>query len=199
MYFGKQKKANNTGRVPPNQNVTTTFPVLHTGSVPYYEDITKWNLQIYGLVDYPKLLTLEDIKKNYPQSELVNDIHCVTGWSKLDASWQGVKTTDLLEGVHIQSHAKYVILHAEEEWTTNVSIDDFMKEATLLAHSYNDEPLTPEHGYPLRAVIPHLYFWKSAKWIRGIQFTEHNHPGFWERNGYHMEGDPWLEQRYSFD
>ncbi|HZH58747.1 MAG TPA: sulfite oxidase-like oxidoreductase [Metabacillus sp.] len=199
MYFGKQKKTHSNGRVPPNQNVTTTFPILHTGSVPYYEDITKWNLQIYGLVDHPKLLTLENIKENYPQSKLVNDIHCVTGWSKLDASWQGVKTVDLLEGVHIQPHAKYVILHAEEGWTTNLSIDDFMKETALLAHSYNDEPLTPEHGYPLRAVIPQLYFWKSAKWIRGIQFTEHNHPGFWERNGYHMEGNPWLEQRYSFD
>jgi len=199
MYFGKQKKTHPSGRVPPNQNVTTTFPVLHTGNVPYYEDISKWNLQIYGLVNYPKLLTLKELKEEYPQSEQINDIHCVTGWSKLDACWQGVKTVDLLEGITVYPHARYVILYAEEGWTTNLSIDDFMRETTLLAHSFNNEPLSPEHGFPLRAVIPHLYFWKSAKWIRGIQFTEHNHPGFWERNGYHMDGDPWLEQRYSFD
>ncbi len=199
MYFGKIKKMNVSRRVPPNQNVTKTFPVLHTGNIPYYNDINKWNLQIYGLVDHPKLLTLKELKEDYPQSELVNDIHCVTGWSKLDVRWQGIRSTDLLEGIQVQSHAKYVIIHAEEGWTTNLSIIDFMKETTLLAHSYNNEPLSPEHGYPLRAVIPHLYFWKSAKWVRGIQFTEHNHPGFWERNGYHMDGDPWKEERFSFD
>jgi DMSO/TMAO reductase YedYZ molybdopterin-dependent catalytic subunit len=110
-----------------------------------------------------------------------------------------VSTRELVKDINIYPNARYVILHAEEGWTTNLSIEDFLKESSLLAYSFNNEPLSPEHGYPLRGVFPHLYFWKSAKWLRGIQFTEHNHPGFWERNGYHMEGDPWKEERFSFD
>jgi DMSO/TMAO reductase YedYZ molybdopterin-dependent catalytic subunit len=199
MYFGKKRNTHTSDRVPPNQNVTTTFPVLHNGNIPYYEDISKWNLQIYGLVQHPKLYSLEDILTLFPQVDLSNDIHCVTGWSKLDASWQGIRTRDIVKDVKIQENANYVILHAEEGWTTNLPIADFLKETSLLAHSFNNEPLTPEHGYPLRGVFPHLYFWKSAKWLRGIQFTEHDHPGFWERNGYHMKGDPWLELRYKWD
>lgn len=199
MYFGKKPKIQSSDRVPPNQNVTTTFPVLHAGRVPHYEDMSKWNLQIYGLVDEPKLYSFEEIKTLFPQVDLAHDIHCVTGWSKLDTNWQGVRTRDLIKEVKIQKNAHYVILHAEEGWTTNLSLKDFLKETSLLAHSFDNKPLTPEHGYPLRGVFPHLYFWKSAKWLRGIQFTEQNHPGFWERNGYHMEGDPWLSQRFSFD
>lgn len=199
MYFGKKRNNNQEpGRVPPNQNVTSTFPVLHAGNVPYYKDLSKWNLQVYGLVETPKLFTLEEIM-SLPQSNLLNDIHCVTGWSKLDTNWQGVKTKDIAKEVQMKDNAKFVILHAEEGWTTNLSIDDFLKETSLLAHSFANEKLTPEHGFPLRGVFPHLYFWKSAKWLRGIQFTEQNHPGFWERNGYHMEGDPFKEQRFSYD
>ncbi|MFC0270950.1 sulfite oxidase-like oxidoreductase [Metabacillus herbersteinensis] len=198
MYFGKQRKAEGSNRIPPNQNVTTKFPVLHAGNVPHYEDLSKWNLQVYGLVSTPKLFSYEDLM-SLTQAEVSDDIHCVTGWSKLDTSWQGVKTTEIVREVGIKEKAKYVILHAEEGWTTNLPLEDFLKETSLLAHSFGGKPLTPEHGFPLRAVIPHLYFWKSAKWLRGIQFTEHNHPGFWERNGYHMEGDPWKEQRMSWD
>jgi DMSO/TMAO reductase YedYZ molybdopterin-dependent catalytic subunit len=199
MYFGKNKNTNLSDRVPPNQNVTTTFPVLHTGNVPYYGNISKWNLQIYGLIEHPKLYSLDEIMSLFPQEERTNDIHCVTGWSKLDTSWQGVSTKELVKDINIHPNARYVILHAEEGWTTNLSIEDFLKQSSLLAYSFNNEPLTPEHGYPLRGVFPHLYFWKSAKWLRGIQFTEHNHPGFWEQNGYHMVGDPWKEERFSFD
>jgi DMSO/TMAO reductase YedYZ molybdopterin-dependent catalytic subunit len=199
MYFGKKRNMHSSDRVPPNQNVTTTFPVLHTGNVPYYEDISKWTLQIYGLVGNPKLYSLEEIMTSFPQVDLSNDIHCVTGWSKLDTSWQGVKTRDIIRDINILPNAHYVILHAEEGWTTNLPIEDFLIESSLLAHSFNGKPLSPEHGYPLRGVFPHLYFWKSAKWLRGIQFTEHNHPGFWDSNGYHMDGNPWLEQRFSFD
>jgi DMSO/TMAO reductase YedYZ molybdopterin-dependent catalytic subunit len=122
VYFGKKRKMNSSDRVPPNQNVTTTFPVLHSGSVPYYEDSSKWNLQIYGLVENPKLYSLEEILTIFPQVELSNDIHCVTGWSKLDTSWKGVRTRDLVKDVSIQSHAKHVVLHAEEGWTTNLTI-----------------------------------------------------------------------------
>ncbi|MED4455233.1 sulfite oxidase-like oxidoreductase [Metabacillus fastidiosus] len=198
MYFGKQKRKDSSGRIPPNQNVTTTFPVLHAGNIPYYDDLSKWNLQIYGLVENPQLLDFATLMK-LPQTKLRNDIHCVTGWSKLDMDWEGIQTAEIAKLAGIMPNAKFVILYAEEGWTTNLSIEDFLKESSILAHSYNDEPLTPEHGYPLRAVFPHLYFWKSAKWLRGIQFTEHNHPGFWERNGYHMVGNPWLSERFSWD
>lgn len=198
MYFGKSKAGKDSDRIPPNQNATTKFPVLHAGNIPYYPDLSKWNLQIYGLVENPKLLTFEDIKA-FPEANVSNDIHCVTGWSRLDNGWTGVKAADLVKDIGIKREAEYVLLHAEEGWTANVSIKDFLAETSLLAYAHDGKPLTPEHGYPLRMVMPHLYFWKSAKWLRGIQFTEKNHPGFWERNGYHMNGDPWKEERFSFD
>ncbi|MFE8702370.1 sulfite oxidase-like oxidoreductase [Cytobacillus sp. FJAT-54145] len=197
MYFGKTNKTKDE-RIPPDQNVTTGFPVLHHGNVPYYKDLMTWTLKIFGAVDHTKILTYEDLM-NLPQYEYKNDIHCVTGWSKLDNVWRGVSTQEIIRLVTINSKAKYVILHAEEGWTTNLPIEDFLKETSLLAHSHNGQLLTPEHGYPLRAVFPHLYFWKSAKWLRGIEFSLENQPGFWEKNGYHMYGDPWKSQRYSFD
>ncbi|MBT2574889.1 sulfite oxidase-like oxidoreductase [Bacillus sp. ISL-51] len=198
MFFGKTKQTEQSERVPPNQNVTTKFPVLHAGNVPYYEDLSKWNLQVYGLVDQPMLLSFEDLK-TFPKTESENDIHCVTGWSRLDNVWQGVRAKDIAEKAGVQKEAGYVILHAEEGWTANLPLSDFTRETSLLAYAHNGEPLTPEHGYPLRGVFPHLYFWKSAKWLRGIQFTKENHPGFWEKNGYHMRGDPWKNQRFTWD
>ncbi|MRX73188.1 molybdopterin-dependent oxidoreductase [Bacillus lacus] len=198
MYFGKTKQKDESGRVPPNQNVTTSFPVLHAGNIPYYQNLQQWNLQVYGLVEHPMLLTFQELLE-FPQAETTNDIHCVTGWSRLDNIWTGVRAKDIAEKAGVKEKAGFVILHAEEGWTSNLAMEDFLRETTILAHSFNHEPLTPEHGYPLRAVIPHLYFWKSAKWLRGIQFLERNHPGFWERNGYHMNGDPWKEERLSWD
>ncbi|ASF29952.1 MULTISPECIES: sulfite oxidase-like oxidoreductase [Bacillus amyloliquefaciens group] len=198
MFFGKTKQTRQSDRIPPNQNVTTKFPVLHAGNVPYYEDMSKWNLQVYGLVDRPMLLSFEDIKA-FPKAELKNDIHCVTGWSRLDNVWQGIRAKDIAEKAGVHEEAGFVILHAEEGWTANLPLSDFMRETSLLAYAHNGEPLTPEHGYPLRGVFPHLYFWKSAKWLRGIQFTKENHPGFWEKNGYHMRGDPWKNQRFTWD
>jgi DMSO/TMAO reductase YedYZ molybdopterin-dependent catalytic subunit len=198
MYFGKVKSKGDPNRVPPNQHVTTKFPVLHAGNVPYYEDLSKWDLQVFGLLDHPKRFTYENLM-NMEQVDQDNDIHCVTGWSKLDNVWRGISTLQLVKDLGLREKANYCIIHAEEGWTTNLPLDDFLKETSLLAHSHNGEPLTPEHGFPFRAVFPHLYFWKSAKWIRAIQFTEHNHPGFWERNGYHMNGDPWKEERFTWD
>ncbi|MCZ4246434.1 sulfite oxidase-like oxidoreductase [Bacillus amyloliquefaciens] len=198
MFFGKTKQTRQSDRIPPNQNVTTKFPVLHAGNVPYYEDMSKWNLQVYGLVDRPMLLSFEDIKA-FPKAELKNDIHCVTGWSRLDNVWQGIRAKDIAEKAGVHEEAGFVILHAEEGWTANLPLSDFIRETSLLAYAHNGEPLTPEHGYPLRGVFPHLYFWKSAKWLRGIQFTKENHPGFWEKNGYHMRGDPWKNQRFTWD
>ncbi|MEC1480864.1 sulfite oxidase-like oxidoreductase [Bacillus velezensis] len=198
MFFGKTKQTKQSERIPPNQNVTTKFPVLHAGNVPYYEDMSKWNLQVYGLVDRPMLLSFEDIKA-FPEAEVKNDIHCVTGWSRLDNIWQGICAKDIAEKAGVHKEAGFVILHAEEGWTANLPLSDFARETSLLAYAHNGEPLTPEHGYPLRGVFPHLYFWKSAKWLRGIQFTKENHPGFWEKNGYHMRGDPWKNERFTWD
>ncbi|MGA3761355.1 sulfite oxidase-like oxidoreductase [Bacillus velezensis] len=198
MFFGKTKQTKQSERIPPNQNVTTKFPVLHAGNVPYYEDMSKWNLQVYGLVDRPILLSFEDIK-SFPEAEVKNDIHCVTGWSRLDNIWQGIRAKDIAEKAGVHKEAGFVILHAEEGWTANLPLSDFARETSLLAYAHNGEPLTPEHGYPLRGVFPHLYFWKSAKWLRGIQFTKENHPGFWEKNGYHMRGDPWKNERFTWD
>ncbi|MGE6771190.1 sulfite oxidase-like oxidoreductase [Bacillus velezensis] len=198
MFFGKTKQTKQSERIPPNQNVTTKFPVLHAGNVPYYEDMSKWNLQVYGLVDRPMLLSFEDIKA-FPEAEVKNDIHCVTGWSRLDNIWQGIRAKDIAEKAGVHKEAGFVILHAEEGWTANLPLSDFTRETSLLAYAHNGEPLTPEHGYPRRDVFPHLYFWKSAKWLRGIQFTKENHPGFWEKNGYHMRGDPWKNERFTWD
>ncbi|WLR55755.1 sulfite oxidase-like oxidoreductase [Mesobacillus subterraneus] len=198
MYFGRARKKGPSDRVPPNQNVTTSFPVLHYGNVPYYKNLDDWTLKIFGLVENEVVLRYKDLMA-MPQTTSGNDIHCVTGWSKLDNVWEGISTQDLVRLASPKETAKYVILHAEENWTTNLPIEDFLKETSLLAHSHNGEKLTPEHGYPLRAVIPHLYFWKSAKWVRGIEFSSENLPGFWEENGYHMYGDPWKEQRMTWD
>ncbi|WP_226678781.1 sulfite oxidase-like oxidoreductase [Mesobacillus jeotgali] len=198
MYFGKARKKGPSDRVPPNQNVTTSFPVLHYGNVPYYKNLDDWTLKIFGQVQNEVVLRYKELMA-LPQTTSGNDIHCVTGWSKLDNVWSGISTQELARLGSPKETAKYVILHAEENWTTNLPIEDFLKETSLLAHSHNGEELTPEHGYPLRAVIPHLYFWKSAKWVRGIEFSSENRPGFWEENGYHMYGNPWKEQRMTWD
>lgn len=197
MYFGKIKQ-NTEGRVPPDQQVTDSFPVLHYGDIPQYSDLKNWDLKIYGLVENPIIITYGEFME-LPQSTVSNDIHCVTGWSKLDNQWTGVKTADVCKNAGIKPEAKYVLIHAEEGWTTNLPIEDFLRETSLLAHSHNGEPLTPEHGFPVRAVVPHLYFWKSAKWVRALEFRATDAPGFWEKNGYHMYGDPWKSQRFSWD
>ena len=198
MYFGKPRKTAPSDRVPPNQNVTTAFPVLHYGNIPNYKNLDNWTLRIWGHVIQETVLTFDELMK-LPKKTSGNDIHCVTGWSKLDNIWEGIPTQELVSLAKPKDSAKFVILHAEEGWTTNLPIEDFVKDTSLLAHTHNGEQLTPEHGYPLRAVIPHLYFWKSAKWLRGIEFTNENKPGFWEKNGYHMYGDPWKEERLSWD
>ncbi|SDM94849.1 Oxidoreductase molybdopterin binding domain-containing protein [Fictibacillus solisalsi] len=198
MFFGKPKVKKDNDRIPPNQNVTTKWPVLHVGNVPCYPDLTDWNLKIYGMVENPTTFTYDELLA-LPRATVQNDIHCVTGWSKLDNVWEGVAVKDVVKDVRIHPSAKYVLLHAEEGWTTNLPLEDFLKESSLLAHTHNGESLTPEHGYPLRAVVPHLYFWKSAKWLRGIEFLPLEAPGFWEKNGYHMYGDPWKEERFSWD
>lgn len=184
----------NPSRVPPGQYVTDRFPVLHAGVTPSI-DLNTWDFSIEGLVLDPVKLTLGEIKAK-PTATLTYDIHCVTKWTKLDTAWTGVTVADMLDGVDVNSGATHVVVFAEHGFTANLPIEDFMAQNNLFAWQFDGEELELEHGWPLRLVVPHLYFWKSVKWVRGIRFLGADEPGFWERNGYHMYGDPWKEQRY---
>lgn len=185
------------GRVPPGQSLTRDFPVLHYGPVPVV-NLARWNLRIYGLVAYAPTLTWEQFCR-LPRKEATLDIHCVTRWSKLDTTWSGVDALALLEEVKPLPHARFIIAECEYGFTTSVPIDVFAQPQTLLADTYEGKPLTPEHGYPLRLLIPGRYFWKSAKWLRALKFAAQDELGFWERNGYHNNADPWKEERFSDD
>ncbi|OXM88304.1 sulfite oxidase-like oxidoreductase [Paenibacillus rigui] len=193
-----EARNNVSDRIPPGQTLTEGFPVLHYGSVPYYNDMSKWDFRVFGLVEEEVTLSYQDFIA-LPRREFKNDIHCVTTWSKLDNVWEGVAVSEVMKRVKLKPEAKYVMLHAEHGWTTNLPLDDFLRDTSFFGLKHNGQLLSPEHGYPVRAVVPHLYFWKSAKWIRGLEFMAKDKPGFWERNGYHMYGDPFKEQRYDFD
>lgn len=185
-------------RIPPGQRLTEGFPVLHYGEVHYYRDMSKWDFRLFGLVEEEAALSYKEFMA-LPRQEYKNDIHCVTTWSKLDNVWEGVPVSTVMEKVKLLPEARYVMLHAEGGWTTNLPLEDFLAETSFFGIRHNGALLTPEHGYPVRMVVPHLYFWKSAKWLRGVEFMDRDKPGFWERNGYHMYGDPWQSQRYDFD
>ena len=181
-------------RVPPGQYVTDRFPVLHAGPTPRI-DLETWNFTVNGLVEEERSFTLDDIKQ-LPRSTKTYDIHCVTKWSKLDTQWEGVAVQTLMEHVRPLASASHVLVWAEHGFTANLPLEDFLREDNLFAWRFDGEELELEHGWPLRLVVPHLYFWKSVKWVRGLRFMDHDEPGFWERNGYHMYGDPFREQRY---
>jgi len=182
------------GRIPPGQTVTGGFPVLHYGAVPAM-GLGDWRLRLFGEVETEVELDWEQFSA-LPTIQVTADIHCVTGWSKLDTVWEGVSTTELLHHFRLTPKAGHVLVHAPGGWTANLPLDDFGATNVLLAHTYDGKPLTPEHGWPVRLVVPHLYFWKSAKWVIGLEFLTQGRPGFWERAGYHLRGDPWKEQRY---
>ena len=184
-------------RLPPGQHLVRDWPVLDLGRQP---DIARdgWRLIIGGAVEAPGVWDW-DVLQHQPQNSRVSDIHCVTSWSRYDNEWRGVSTHDLLDRVMPKAGASFVVLHGADGYTTNVTLADFASEDAILAHSWQGAPLSREHGGPVRLVIPHLYFWKSAKWIERIEFLDRDEPGFWEVNGYHNRGDPWLEQRYSGD
>jgi DMSO/TMAO reductase YedYZ molybdopterin-dependent catalytic subunit len=184
-------------RVPPGQFLTEKFPVLHYGSVPVYKDLNNWDFRIFGLVEEPLRLSWKELMA-LPSVEQTVDIHCVTRWSKLDTTWRGVPWRELAERIKVKPEATHVMAHCEYGFTANVGLDVLDDDDTMLAYEYDGEPLTPEHGYPLRLLVPKKYFWKSAKWLRGIEFMAADKPGFWERNGYHMEGDPWREERFGW-
>ena len=191
---GISAKGLDPSRLPPGQYLTDRFPVLHVGDIPDYEP-GQWNLNIFGLVDRPFTLTLDELKA-LPSVSLTFDIHCVTKWSKFDTTWTGVRVRDLFEMAGVQPEATHVMEHAEFGYTTNVPLPDITTDEALVAYAFEGEEITPEHGGPVRIVIPHLYFWKSAKWLRGIELIPKDAPGFWERNGYHMYADPFKEQRF---
>lgn len=182
-------------RVPPHQRVTSKLPTLTYGPVPRI-DLARWRFEVDGLVEEPLSFTWEEFTA-LPQVTLVSDIHCVTGWSLLDSAWEGVSSAELLERVRLKPEARYAMVQCHGNYTTNLSLADLLAENVLFAHKFAGQPLTPEHGWPLRLVVPHLYFWKSAKWVRGLTFVEHDRAGFWESAGYHIRGDPWKEERYS--
>lgn len=182
-------------RVPPGQTVTERFPILHEGEVPSY-DLSSWMLKVFGEVEQERTFTFEQLLA-LPQRKMICDIHCVTRWSKLDTEWEGVRFADLLPLLGAKPEARYVMIHADQDYDTNVPLEDLMKDDVMLAHRFDGEPLTDKHGWPLRLIVPHLYFWKSAKWIRGIEFMKEDRPGFWERNGFHHYADPFQEQRFS--
>ena len=182
-------------RLPPGQRVSEKWPVLHYGSVPDI-DLDSWQLSLSGLVEEPLALDWEAVLA-LPQSTTTSDAHCVTRWSTFDNAWTGVAAADLLALVQPQSAARFVVAHAYGGYSANLPLSVFAQDDVILAHSHGGAPLTPEHGWPLRLVVPSRYFWKSVKWLRALEFVAEDQPGFWERYGYHNEGDPWQGQRFA--
>ena len=198
-FFDKQTKelearGLDPARLPPGQYFTDRFPVLHAGVVPEV-DLATWDFTIDGLGVGAVTLSFAEIL-DLPSTRVTADIHCVTKWSKFDTEWDGVAVTEVLNLIGVPAAATHVLVNAEHGFTANLPIEDFSREGNLFAYNYGGEPLEPDHGWPLRLVVPHLYFWKSVKWTRGFTFLDQDEPGFWERNGYHMYGDPFQEQRY---
>lgn len=182
-------------RLPPGQHLVRNWPILDLGQTPNIaRDV--WHLDIMGAVEHPTTWKWHDLM-SAPQTHKLSDIHCVTSWSRYDNNWDGVTTHDLMEAVQPRPEATHVLFTSNDGYTTNMAIGDFASPEALLAHSWEGQPLELDHGGPVRLVVPHLYFWKSPKWIRRIEFATHDHPGFWEVRGYNNHADPWLEERYS--
>ena len=184
------------GRLPPGQYLTDKWPVLHAGSVPS-TDLAAWNLRVFGEVEQEAALSWAELSE-LPRSSNVQDIHCVTRWSRFDAQFEGVHWREIAKLVRPLPAARYVIAHSEHGFTANVPLRFLETDEALLATDADGEPLTPDHGWPLRLVIPGKYFWKSAKWLRVIELSATDKPGFWERYGYNNDADPWKEERYAF-
>jgi DMSO/TMAO reductase YedYZ molybdopterin-dependent catalytic subunit len=183
-------------RLPPGQYLTDKWPVLHAGAVPTV-DLKTWDFRVFGEVENPIRLTWEELLA-LPAREITIDIHCVTRWSRFDTGFRGVHWSELAKLVRPRPGARYVVAHAEQGFTSNVPLEAIEDENALVAWEADGEPLTPDHGWPLRLVVPSRYFWKSAKWLRGLELLNHDEPGFWERYGYHNEADYWKEERYEF-
>src|SRR5262245_754723 len=183
-------------RLPPGQYLTEKWPVLHAGTVPRV-DLAAWDLRVWGEVERPVSLSWDELKA-LPCTEVTVDIHCVTRWSRFDTTFRGVRWSELAEIVRPRPSARFLVAHAEQDYTANVPLAAMEDENALLAYEADGEPLTPDHGWPLRLMIPSRYFWKSAKWLRGLELLDHDEPGFWERYGYHNDADFRKEERYGF-
>ena len=184
-------------RLPPGQHLTKDWPVLDLGVLPPVSR-ERWRLDVYGAIEQPLFWTFAEFAEQ-KQDQFTSDIHCVTTWSRYDNEWEGLATRELLATCRPRDDARFVVLHCYDGYTTNLALEDFAAEDALLAHSWSGQKLSDEHGGPVRLVVPHLYFWKSAKWLQAIEFVTDDAPGFWEDRGYHNRGDPWAEQRYSSD
>jgi DMSO/TMAO reductase YedYZ molybdopterin-dependent catalytic subunit len=193
--FHGRRRDEPADRVPPGQYLTDGFPVLSAGPTPR-TPLDQWTFSIVGEVDEPRSWTWEEFRA-LPSETVTVDIHCVTRWSKLDTEWEGVSLDTLLDG--IDTSAEYALAYSDGGYTTNLPLEDLVDGKAWIAFGYDGEPLDPEHGGPARLLVPHLYFWKSAKWVRGIALRQDDEPGFWEELGYHIYGDPWKEQRYAGD
>lgn len=203
MFDAFKKKYDRTpegleDRVPPGQYVTEKFPVLHYGDVPRYENIEQtWDLRVWGDLEQLAHFSFAELRA-LPTTTVTLDIHCVTHWSKLDTTWEGVQFKTLLQHISpLKSTVAFVVAHCEQGFTANVPLNILLDDDAMLAYKYDGKELDPEHGYPLRLLVPKKYFWKSAKWLRGLEFLEQDKLGFWERYGYHNNADPWNEERYS--
>lgn len=193
----REQKMLQEGRLPPGQALTLKWPVLHYGSVPAFNP-ANWDFRIFGAVESPVRLSWEEFGR-LPRTQVTSDFHCVTRWSRFDNEWDGVGFRDVMKLAKLKPNASHVLVHAEQGFTANVPLADLDRPNVLFATHHDGKPLEPDHGYPLRLIVPHLYAWKSVKWVRGIEFLDHDVAGFWEQNGYHMYGDPWKEQRFDTD
>jgi DMSO/TMAO reductase YedYZ molybdopterin-dependent catalytic subunit len=183
-------------RLPPGQTLVTNFPVLSYGPTPRFNP-AKWDFRVSGLVEHPLRFTADEFRA-LEHSEQISDFHCVTSWSRYDNRWEGVKARDLAASAGLKPEAKFVFVLCDGGYTTNMPLDEFLEDDVMLAYRHDGKELEPDHGGPLRLVAPKLYAWKSAKWVRMIEFTARDRRGFWEVRGYHNHGDPWTEERYSF-
>ncbi|MEE9285677.1 MAG: sulfite oxidase-like oxidoreductase [Dehalococcoidia bacterium] len=182
-------------KVPPGQFVTDRFPVLTYGATPRF-DPERWSFRLFGLVEEPVELTYTEFMA-LPTITMTADFHCVTQWSRLDNTWQGVSIHEVMKLVKLGPEARFVMAHCDGGYTTNLPMDVLLDDDVLLAYHHDGKPLAPEHGWPLRLIVPKRYAWKSAKWLRGLEFMAEDRPGFWEMHGYHNDADPWSEERFS--
>jgi DMSO/TMAO reductase YedYZ molybdopterin-dependent catalytic subunit len=191
----RERQMRAAGRLPPGQSLTLKWPVLHEGSVPRFDRQT-WDFRVFGLVEEPLTLHWKEFSQ-LPQTEVLADMHCVTRWSRFDNHWGGVLASETMRLIRLRPEARHVMVHAEQGYSSNLPLSDFLRLTTIFALRHDGEAIAAEHGYPLRLVVPHLYSWKSVKWVRGVELLDKELPGFWEQNGYNIYGDPFKEQRYS--
>lgn len=190
----QEQEMKDSNRMPPGQSLTNKFPVLTYGPVPKFDPET-WDLRVFGEVENEMSWTWDEFT-SLPTRTITVDIHCVTRWSKFDTTWTGVAFNEFVKLFDVKPTAKYVIAHCDYGYTANLPLEAMMEDDVLLAYQYDGKPLEPDHGAPLRTLVPKRYFWKSAKFVRAIEFSKEDNPGFWERSGYHNDGDPWKEERY---